>query len=73
MPWRCPACRSEIYHHPVDASFPDPHDAYRCHVCRLDLRFNPVTQSMEVTTFDVESARSPRAPLVMAEQKPRHE
>jgi hypothetical protein len=77
MPWRCPACRSEIHHHP-DASFPDSHDTYRCHVCHLDLRFNPVTQNMEVTPFDVdhalESPRPPRtfAPLVTAGQKPRY-
>jgi hypothetical protein len=79
MRWRCPACRSEIQHHPVDTSFPDPHDAYRCHVCHLDLRFNPVTQTMEVTPLDdehrVESARAPRGmpPPVTASRKPSYD
>jgi hypothetical protein len=51
MPWRCPACRAEIHHHTSDPGVPEPHVAYRCHVCHLDLRFNPITRQMEVAAF----------------------
>jgi hypothetical protein len=62
MPWRCPACRAEIHHHPVDAGVPEPHVAYRCHRCRLDLRFDPITRQMEVAAFaaDREVASFPK-------------
>jgi hypothetical protein len=55
MPWRCPACRAEIHYYPAGPSFPDPHVKYRCHVCRLDLRFDPVLRRMEIAPFDVDS------------------
>ena len=39
MPWRCPACRTEIRHHPVETR-PRTNEAYRCHVCRLEFVFD---------------------------------
>lgn len=34
MPWKCPACQTQIEH---DSPTPVPHRVYRCHVCRLEL------------------------------------
>jgi hypothetical protein len=63
MPWRCPACRTEIRHNPVDAS-PRPNETYRCHVCRLELVFDERSSKMVVAPFEtdyqVELARRPR-------------
>jgi hypothetical protein len=39
---------------------PDPKDEYRCHVCHLDLRFNPVTETMDVVPFDTEHHAEPK-------------
>jgi len=61
MFWCCPACRSEIRHNLADV-LPAPHTRYRCHVCRLDLRFDPVTEQMEVAPFDTEDAIDLRPP-----------
>jgi hypothetical protein len=51
MPWRCPACRTEIRHNPVDAS-PRSNEAYRCHVCRLELVFDEQSSKMVVAPFE---------------------
>ena len=59
MPWRCPACRTEIRHNPAD-SHPDPDGEYRCHVCRLDLRFDVNTDRMEVAPFETDHHVAPR-------------
>jgi hypothetical protein len=34
MPWKCPACQTQIRH---DGDAPQPKQIYRCHVCRLEL------------------------------------
>jgi hypothetical protein len=34
MPWKCPACETQIRH---DADVPEMNRVYRCHVCRLEL------------------------------------
>jgi len=34
MPWKCPACQSEIRH---DGDKPHVGRVYRCHVCHLEL------------------------------------
>jgi hypothetical protein len=34
MPWKCPACQTQIAH---DGDMPQPRRVYRCHVCRLEL------------------------------------
>ena len=55
MPWRCPACRSEIAHDVLDR-LPRSSMRYRCHVCRLDLRFNETSTLLEVTPLDPDHA-----------------
>lgn len=47
MPWKCPACDSEIRHRDVEDR-PRPGERYRCHICRLDLMVNPETDRLTV-------------------------
>jgi hypothetical protein len=56
MPWKCPACQTEIAH---DGETPHVGRVYRCHVCRLEL------------TVDVESNKLKLAPLPAAEDNRR--
>jgi hypothetical protein len=51
MSWRCPACRTEIRHNPVDPR-PDPQEEYRCHVCHLDLRFDVATDTLTMAPLE---------------------
>lgn len=59
MPWRCPACRTEIRHNPVDAR-PRTNEAYRCHVCRLELVFDEESSKMVVAPFEIGDHLEPR-------------
>jgi hypothetical protein len=77
MPWRCPACRSEIWRSPIEAT-PDATVDYRCHVCRLDLRFDPATQKMFIAPFQTEQPINPpetrrQVTLIPFPTKPRNE
>jgi hypothetical protein len=77
MPWRCPACRTEIRHNPVDAR-PRTDEAYRCHVCRLDLVFDEGSSKMVIAPFEadhhVEPPPRPRTipPPALERNKPHH-
>jgi len=51
MTWVCPACLTEIRHQSADR-LPDPRDDYRCHVCRLDLRFDSASRKVVVAPLD---------------------
>jgi rubredoxin len=53
MPWRCPACRTEIQHNPADAR-PRTNEAYRCHVCRLELVFDEQSSKMMIAPFEAD-------------------
>jgi len=53
MPWRCPACRTEIWQGPTDA-VPDPTVDYRCQVCRLSLRFDWATRKMFIAPLQID-------------------
>jgi rubredoxin len=48
MPWRCPACEIPIRHSDVESK-PREGARYRCHVCRLELTFDPETNRLTVT------------------------
>jgi hypothetical protein len=63
MPWRCPACRSEITHNPLDRR-PPKGEQFRCHVCRLTLEFDPALDKLVIAPFetDHEVASPRRAP-----------
>jgi hypothetical protein len=45
MPWKCPACQTQIAH---DGDRPEPKRVYRCHVCRLELVLDDATQTLTV-------------------------
>ena len=47
MPWRCPACETQIRPNEPEA-MPRPGVVYRCHVCRLELVVNDETQKLAV-------------------------
>jgi len=53
MPWRCPACQTEVRHDSVSGP-PRTGEKYRCHVCRLDLLFDSVTNHMVVGPLEVD-------------------
>ena len=55
MPWRCPVCHTEIQLHLPD-QLPDPSTEYRCHLCRLVLRFEPALQKMVIVPDTREQA-----------------
>jgi hypothetical protein len=57
MPWRCPACLSVIRHD--DLALPHPRSVYRCHVCRLELTFDAITQKLIVAPLEDEPKTKP--------------
>jgi hypothetical protein len=49
MTWRCPACQTEVRHVNHETK-PLPWAVYRCHICRLELRLDPTTGGLTITT-----------------------
>jgi rubredoxin len=47
MPWTCPKCGLQLGRRTPGHSFPDSKITYRCPVCRLEMKFDPVTQKMK--------------------------
>jgi len=47
MPWKCPACYSQILHHEFEEQ-PSVGASYRCHICRLDLVLDPTGNRLTV-------------------------
>jgi DNA-directed RNA polymerase subunit RPC12/RpoP len=45
MPWKCPACSSQIVH-ALSPDLPRPGVVYRCSVCRLELTFDAKIQKL---------------------------
>ena len=60
MPWRCPACLSQIRHSDVE-SIPSHKTLYRCHVCRLELTLDNSGARLTVAPFDDEPPTPTRA------------
>jgi hypothetical protein len=61
MPWKCPACQQPIRHSELESQ-PRQRVAYRCHICRLELKLDPHTQKLAVApTHDDELAPKIRA------------
>ena len=48
MPWRCPACQTQIRHSDAEDR-PRPHVVYRCHICRLELMLDQTTDKLAPT------------------------
>ena len=59
MPWRCPACGSQIRHSEVEAK-PRPDARYRCHICRLELVLDPMTDHLAAAPFPSDDVPQPR-------------
>jgi hypothetical protein len=51
MPWRCPACHTQIRHSELELK-PRAGERYRCHICRLELVLDPATDKLTVTPLD---------------------
>ncbi len=51
MPWRCPACRYPIAHAAYE-DHPRRDVLYRCHVCRLELVFDPESNKLIVAPIE---------------------
>jgi hypothetical protein len=49
MPWKCPACETQIAH---DGDQPEHRRIYRCHVCRLELVRDESTQKLTVRALE---------------------
>jgi transposase-like protein len=47
MPWKCPACGSQIRHSELEAK-PRSDGQYRCHICRLELMLDTGTDRLTV-------------------------
>jgi len=43
MPWKCPACLTQIAH---TGDAPEPRRVYRCHVCHLELMLDETTHKL---------------------------
>ena len=54
MPWKCPACQTEINHDHVPS---EPRRVYRCHVCRLELVRDDLRNKMTVAPLPAEHNR----------------
>jgi hypothetical protein len=55
MSWKCPACQTLIQHERDVSLPPVPGVIYRCHVCRLELVFNPVTKKLALAPMPEEA------------------
>ena len=53
MQWHCPACQTIIQHSGGDVQR-DARGRYRCHICRLELRYDAAADAFVVATFDAE-------------------
>jgi predicted SprT family Zn-dependent metalloprotease len=48
MPWRCPACHTQIRHNEREER-PRPRTVYRCHICRIELVLDPTTEKLTLS------------------------
>ena len=55
MPWRCPACQTQIRHHAGDDR-PHKGQTYRCHVCRLELAVTDDESHLVIAPFETDHA-----------------
>ena len=60
MPWKCPACQTQIRH---DGDTPQLRQVYRCHICRLELVLDAETQKLTVTPLEPLRTGSVRKPV----------
>ncbi len=53
MPWRCPACRTQIQHY-IGENQPERGQTYRCHVCRLELVLAEDADHLVIAPFEID-------------------
>jgi len=51
--------------HDAVAGPPRTGEAYRCHVCRLDLRFDPARNQMMIAPLETDHAVRPKSTLIL--------
>jgi hypothetical protein len=54
MPWKCPACQTEIRH---DGEMPQVARIYRCHVCHLELMLDADRNKLTLAPLSLEKHR----------------
>jgi hypothetical protein len=54
VPWKCPACQTQIRH---DGDRPEKKRIYRCHVCRLELVPDEDTRTLIVAPLPQNDAK----------------
>jgi hypothetical protein len=59
MSWQCPACRLPIQHSELEGK-PREGTRYRCHVCRLELVFDPNVNRMTVAPISEDESEPER-------------
>jgi hypothetical protein len=57
MPWKCPACGSQIRHSDIEDR-PRLGGRYRCHICRLDLVFEARDEKLTVAPLPSDEPES---------------
>jgi hypothetical protein len=57
MPWKCPACSTQIRHNETEL-IPRPNVVYRCHVCHLELILDPNGEELTVAPLPAEEPPS---------------
>jgi len=57
MPWRCPGCQNIIEH---EGDTPKVETLYRCHRCRISLKYNPVLKRLTAVRVDDNFKRPPK-------------
>jgi rubredoxin len=60
MPWRCPACQLAIQHSELELE-PRLGVRYRCHICRLELTFDPKTGTLMASSLADDDDHGPPA------------
>lgn len=68
-PWECPACRTPIRYHDYERVLSPP---YRCHVCKLQLVIQKVTDQLVAGPAKPHRGNKPRTgrTAVRASEKP---
>ena len=72
MPWRCPACYTQIQRTVLDGDDrPRQGQHYRCHVCRLELVMNERTNVLDVVPLDSTDAPPPARSIPLPPTAPK--
>jgi hypothetical protein len=72
MPWRCPACYTQIQRTVLDGDDrPRQGQHYRCHVCRLELALNERTNALDVAPLEGVDVRPPSRSIALPPDTPK--